>query len=246
MHIWDTATGLPVTTLRHEGVLSLAFSPNGRLIATGGKDGKARVWSVAGGLPVSAFTHGTGTRGDDVRAVSFSPDSSRLLTVGGDRFARIFNVAGPDMPLQLLNNIVLVNSAHFSHDGKLVATGGSDLIVRTWNSVTGEKLDEFPTSGQTTDLAFSPDDRLLAAAGSIDTLSRIWNVSTGDLVGIINGHRSGVQSVAFSPDGRSVVTTGPRRKGSRVQELGWPLASRPARAAWVGAECVVQSAMGNT
>ena len=208
VHIWDTATGLPVITLQHEGVLSLAFSPNGRLIATGGEDGKARVWSVAGGLPVSAFSHGTGARGDDVRAVSFSPDSSRLLTVGGDRFARIFSVAGPDTPLQQLNNIVLINSAHFSHDGKLVATGGSDLIVRTWNSVTGEKLDEFPTSGQTTDLAFSPDDRLLAAAGSIDTLSRIWNVSTGDLVGIINGHRSGVQSVTFSPDGRSVVTTG--------------------------------------
>jgi WD40 repeat protein len=208
VRIWDTATGLPVVTLQHEGVLSLAFSPNGRLIATGGEDGKARVWTVAEGLLVSAFTHGTGARGDDVRAVSFSPDSSRLLTVGGDRFARLFGVAGPDTPLLQLNNVVLINSAHFSHDGKLVATGGSDLIVRTWSSVTGEKLDEFPTSGQTTDLAFSPDDRLLAAAGSIDTLARIWNVSTGDLAGIINGHRSGVQSVTFSPDGRSVVTTG--------------------------------------
>jgi WD40 repeat protein len=209
VHIWDTATGLPVTMLRHGApVLSVAFSPDGRLVATGGEDGQARVWSVAGGLPVSAFTHGTGARGDDVRAVSFSPDSSRLLTVGGDRFARIFSVAGPDTPLLRLNNVVLINSAHFSHDGKLVATGGSDLIVRTWNSVSGEKLDEFSTSGQTTDLAFSPDDKLLAAAGSIDTLSRIWNVSSGDLVGIINGHRSGVQSVTFSPDGRSVVTTG--------------------------------------
>lgn len=208
VHIWNTATGFPVNTLQHDAaVLSLAFSPNGRLIATGSADGKARVWSVAGGLPAPPFTHDPGARGAAVQAVSFSPDSKRLLTVGGDRFARIFTIGGPDSPL-LLNNVVLVNSARFSHDGKLVATGGSDLSVRTWNSVTGEKLDEFPTTGQTTDLAFSPDDRLLAAAGTIDTTARIWNVSTGDLVGIVSGHRSGVQSVTFSPDGRSILTTG--------------------------------------
>ena len=208
VHIWNTATGFPVSTLSHDAaVLSLAFSPNGRLIATGSADGKARVWSVAGGLPAPPFTHDRGTRGVAVLMVSFSPDSKRLLTVGGDRYARIFTIGGPDSPL-LLNNVVLVNSARFSHDGKLVATGGSDLIVRTWDSVTGEKLDEFPTTGQTTDLAFSPDDRLLAAAGTIDTTARIWNVSTGDLVGIVSGHRSGVQSVTFSPDGRSILTTG--------------------------------------
>jgi WD40 repeat protein len=208
VHIWNAATGFPVNTLPHDAaVLSLAFSPDGRLIATGSADGKARVWSVAGGLPAPPFTHAAGARSDDVQAVSFSPDSKRLLTVGGDRFARIFTIGGPDSPL-LLNNVVLVNSARFSNDGKIVATGGSDLLVRTWNSVTGEKLDEFPTTGQTTDLAFSPDDRLLAAAGTIDTTARIWSVSTGDLVGIVSGHRSGVQSVTFSPDGLSILTTG--------------------------------------
>ncbi len=208
VHVWDTDTGLPVMTLQHEAaVLSLAFSPDGRLIATGGADGKARVWTVAGGLPIAAFTHDIGARDDDVQAVSFSPDSKRLLTVGGDKFARIFTIGGPDSPLRL-NNVVLVNSARWSHDGKLVATGGSDLFVRTWNPVTGQKVGEFPTTGQTTDLAFSPDDRFLAAAGSIDTTARIWNVPKGDLVGIVSGHRSGVQSVTFSPDGRSVLTTG--------------------------------------
>src|SRR5206468_10470465 len=73
---------------------------------------------------------------------------------------------------------------------------------------TGAQLEKCPPTAHTTDLAFSPADRPLAAAGTIDTTARTWNVSTGDLVGIVSGHRSGVQSVTFSPDGRSILTTG--------------------------------------
>jgi WD40 repeat protein len=207
--IWDTGTGATVATLQlPASALSVAFSPNGRLIATGSADGKARLWSVAGGLLLGTpFDHESGARGNAVRSVVFSPDSSRLLTVGGDRFARIFSVTRSEATRRL-NNVVLVNSAVFSHDGKLVATGGSDLVVRTWDLGTGQQEDSFRTTGQTTDLAFSPDDRLLAAAGSIDTTARIWTVSDGDLIGIVSGHRSGVQSVAFSPNSQSLLTTG--------------------------------------
>jgi WD40 repeat protein len=209
VHIWDAQTGLPLSTLEHPAaVLSVAFSPNGRLIATGCADGNARIWNVATGLLLSpVFPHDRGARGDDVRMVAFSPDSSRLLTVGGDKYARIFSVDGHG-EVRKLNNVVLVSSARFSHDGKLVATGGSDLFVRLWDSETGRQIGSVPTTGQTTDLAFSPDDKLLAAAGSVDTTARVWSLPEGDLVGIVSGHRSGVETVTFSPDSRSVLTTG--------------------------------------
>jgi WD40 repeat protein len=209
VHIWDAQTGLPLTSLEHPAaVLSLAFSPNGRLIATGCADGNARVWNVATGLLLSPLLpHDPGARGDDVRAVAFSPDGSRLLTVGGDRFARIFHVEGHGEVLKL-NNVVLVNSARFSPDGKLVATGGSDLFVRLWDATTGQPRGSMETTGPTTELSFSPDGKLLAAAGSVDTTARIWTVPEGNLVGIVSGHRSGVEAVTFSPDSRSVLSTG--------------------------------------
>jgi WD40 repeat protein len=213
VHIWDTQSGAPVKTLEHDAtVLSVAFSPNGRLIATGSADGRARLWSVAGGLLVTLPPHDSGARGDDVRMVSFSPDNSRLLTVGGDRFARLFDLSHPGELLKL-NHITLVNAARFSHDGRFVATGGAapssgDAVVRIWDVATGLQRDALRTAGQTTDVAFSPDDTLLAATGSVDTTARVWSLPAGNLLAIITGHRSGVESVNFSPNGRSVLTTG--------------------------------------
>jgi WD40 repeat protein len=209
LHIWDAQTGLPLAALEHpSAVLSLDFSPDGRLIATGCADGNARVWSAATGLLLSPLLpHDRGARGDDVRMVEFSSDGSRLLTVGGDRFARIFNVDGQG-EVRKLNNVVLVGSARFSHDGKLVATAGSDLLVRLWDAGSGQPRGLMETTGPTTDLSFSPDGKLLAAAGSIDTTARIWSVPGGDLVGIVSGHRSGVERVSFSSDSRSVLTSG--------------------------------------
>lgn len=214
VHIWDTQSGAPLTTLPHDAaVLSVAFSPNGNLIATGSVDGKARLWSVAGGLALGQpLSHDPGARGVGVRMVSFSPDNSRLLTVGGDRFARIFDLAHPGQ-VTTLNHITLVNVARFSHDGRLIVTGGAspssgDPVVRIWDAASGRQKDALRTAGQTTDVAFSSDDSLLAATGSVDTTARVWSLPAGDLMGIITGHRSGVESVTFSPTGRSVLTTG--------------------------------------
>jgi WD40 repeat protein len=210
VHIWDVATGAPLSTLQTDGaVLSVVFSPNGRLVAAGSSDGTARVWTVAGGLPLKPFPHPLGiSRGDDVQLVSFSPDSTRLLTVGGDRFARVFDVTHPEREPILLNHRDQVNTARFSHDGELIATAGANNVVRIWAARTGEGRFGLEGIGRVTDLAFSPDDSMLATAGGNDTIGRVWDLKRQTSIAIITAHKSGVTAVTFSPDGLSVVTTG--------------------------------------
>ncbi len=208
VHVWDAQTGTPLYSLLHAGaVLSVAFSPDGRFIASGSTDGTARVWSVAGGLELHRFSHPRGQRGIAVRSVSFSPDGSRLLTVAGDRYARVFDLRRGEQAL-VLDNGMLVQSASFSHDGKLVAVGGSDRVVRMWNAESGKPGRTLTSTGPISHVVFSPDDSMIASVGIVDTTAHVWRVADGDAIAIIGFHRSGIEGVTFSPDGRSVATMG--------------------------------------
>jgi WD40 repeat protein len=226
VHVWDVRTGTEVLTLEHGGpVNAVAFSPDGRLIASGSADGTARLWSVATGQELASFAHQAGARGDDVQHVEFSPDGTQLLTVGGNRFARVFDVLRHTEAFAL-NNVALVNSARFSHDGNLIATAGAIEAVRLWNASTGALVNTLELTGRVPDLAFSPNDRLLATAGSNDTVGRIWNLEKNSAVATITLHRSGIDSVVFTPDGQSLVTTG--RDGTAAVSgvaAGFPQAS---------------------
>ena len=207
-HVWDVRTGAQVLALEHHGAVnSVAFSPDGQLIATGSADGTAVLWSVAGGIPLATFLHEAGSRGKAVQYVEFSPDGSKLLTVGGNRFARVFDVAH-HTELFALNNVGVVNAARFSHNGKLIATAGGIEAVRIWSARTGELVDVLNLTGRVADLAFSPNDKLLATAGSNDTIARIWNFDQQTWVAHLTQHRSGVVSVAFTPDSGSLLTAG--------------------------------------
>ena len=212
--VWDAASGALLYTLVHDaGVLSLAFSPDGRYIATGSADGTARVWSTAGGLPVTpGFKHDAGKSGDfAVHAVSFSPDSRLLLTVGGNRFARVFDVQ-QRRPLYALDNSALLYAARFSNNGKLIATAGAndDGRVRIWAPAESTVRPAFMLrgTGRVGALTFSSDDSLLATAGGNDAIARIWNLEERSSVGVIAAHKSGVQTAVFSPNGRVVLTAG--------------------------------------
>jgi len=217
--LWDlTASNLAGESLvlhSHEDwVNAVAFSPNGRWLATGSGDNTARLWDLSapdpGAEPLVLRGHE-----NSVRALAFSPDGCWLASGSEDFTARLWDLTALDSavdPLQLRGHEGGIQAVAFSPDGRWLATGSYDGTARLWNlTASGPGAQSLALRGHEDGVqavAFSPDGRWLAT-GSRDQTARIWDLSASDPAGeplVLRGHESGVQAVAFSPDGCRLAT----------------------------------------
>jgi hypothetical protein len=213
---------------------SLAFSPDGRLLATGGSDNTVRLWMIEDGTLLRELTdrEWTDRLGIAARAtmysIAFSPDGRLLATGGDDDTVRLWQVEDGSLLRKMLHgNRMLsapIKSLAFSPDGRLLATGGSDNTVRLWMIEDGTLLREL-TDREWTDrlgiaratiysIAFSLDGQLLAS-GSDDTTVRLWQVESGAFLRTLEGHAGWVTSVSFSPSG-GLLASGANDKTVRM------------------------------
>ncbi|GAA4442339.1 WD40 repeat domain-containing protein [Phytohabitans houttuyneae] len=202
-------------------VQSLAFSPDGRLLATGSSDGTVRLWNPATGRPVGKPLTG---HTKQVDAVDFSPDGDLLATGSSDGTARLWNPATGQPVGNPLTGNGWVRTLAFSPNGRLLATGGEAGTI-LWNPTTGKPVGA-PNAGhprRVHAIAFSPDGRLLATGSEAGTI-RLWNPVTGRLVDTPpTGHATQVNAMAFSPDGQ-LMATGSSNGSMRL----WNLATAEA------------------
>jgi eukaryotic-like serine/threonine-protein kinase len=181
---------------------SLAFSPDGRTLATGQKDGTISLWDTETGKRRAKLE---GHEDNWVLAVAYSPDGQRLASAGKDSRVIVWNAEGSREAA--FSHDGAGSCVAFSPDGTLLASGGWDCCVRLWNLKTGQGAGIFVghTSGVNS-VAFSPDgSRLASSAVGLDQTARIWDVESQEL---LRTYSVNAQFVSFLPDGKTIMSGG--------------------------------------
>ncbi len=203
---WHAGARLVERTLTHrDAVHALAFSPDGRRIATACADRRARLWDVATGSMLASPMNHEGA----VRAVAFSPAGRLAATAGDDGALRLWDAMTGASVGQAGRHGAPVSALCFSPDGSRVATASRAGISGLWDGATGRPVGEAASwpgeSGATIlTVAFDPDGTRLAVAGDDGTVC-VWDAAAGTRIGESLRHECAVHALAFSPDGRTLL-----------------------------------------
>ena len=206
----SASTGKTTATLEgmQEVVRSVAFSPDGELLAAAGglpaRNGEVKIWDVASSeLQLTIEGHA-----DTIYAAVFSPDGSILATSSYDRLIKLWDVDSGKELRTLKDHIDAVYALEFTPDGKWLLSGAADRSLKIWDVSSGERLYTVsdPIEG-INDIAVHPSGRLVAAGG-LDRTVRIWELGEkeGKLLHSLIAHQGPILQIAFSPDGEKLVT----------------------------------------
>ncbi len=223
--LWDATTGELLKTLRthmgflpgHKGlVYQLAFSPDGKSIASESTDGTRKVWEAQTGEGLQSLEWRGWFQADSgISCGNFSPDGKHhvLGRYDGTLSVRELDIGRPTRTFK--GHTRRVTRVTFSPDGKRIASVSSrsdkepDTArseVKVWDAATGQPISTFTGhAGVVTMLSFSPDGKWIASV-SEDRMLMVWDVQTGQLKQAFQGHLDQITSVVFSPDGNSIIT----------------------------------------
>ncbi len=185
-------------------LFAVAFSPDGKLLATGGSDGVVRCWEVTSGREILTCKDHSSW----VRSVAFSPDGKTLASGSDDQTVKLWDCHSGECLQTLQGHSDWVPSVAFSPDGQTLASGSGDRTIKLWDFHSGECIQTWQRhSNWVCSVAFSPDGKTLAS-GSGDRTIKLWDSHSGEYLQTWHGHSDWVRSVAFSPDGQTLASGG--------------------------------------
>ncbi|MEC4816154.1 MAG: WD40 repeat domain-containing protein [Scytonema sp. PMC 1069.18] len=184
-------------------VLSLALSPNGKVLASGGLDG-IRLWDFLQQRPL-----GTLTRFDNnIYTLAISPDGQTLASGDNKGVIKLWDLnSGTFIRSIPKAHSDAITKLAFTTDGTALASSSRDYTIKLWNPNTTDLIRTLRGHNNWVNaIAINPNGQTLASAGR-DGI-KIWNLNTGELLNTVYGHTDWVSSITFSPDGTKLATGG--------------------------------------
>jgi WD40 repeat protein/tRNA A-37 threonylcarbamoyl transferase component Bud32 len=216
--VWDGDSHKELRRLpAHDGaIFHLAYSPDGRYLASGSADRSVKLWDARSYAEVKSLRGHAGM----IYGLAFRPDSKRLATVAEDSTVKVWEVGSGEDLLTLRGHTAEIACVAFFPDGQQLVSAGLDRTLRVWDAQKPQEARRLKVhAGPVTSIAFSPDGRWLVS-GSADQTVQATDLQGNKEPRLLGKHADAVWGVAFSPDGRWVASAAGDWEKAKLKQLG--------------------------